>query len=101
MSTASRIIYDEFIAGDAEQELRLDEARGRLDLGGQLRARRESRDLTPAALAEVAGTDEATVARLEAGEFDADTYAALDRVAAALDAELRIALHPAPPTRAA
>lgn len=63
------------------------------DLGASVRELRQARGMTQKELAAAAGMSQPAVARFEAGGT-VPTIALLERLAAALDAELTVSVHP-------
>jgi transcriptional regulator with XRE-family HTH domain len=70
-----------------------DEARRSYELGKSVRERRLALRITQTELAERAGMTQSAVSRLEAGGMT-PTIGVLDRVAAALDADLVVTIAP-------
>jgi HTH-type transcriptional regulator/antitoxin HipB len=70
-----------------------DETRRSYELGRTVRERRLALGITQIELAERAGMTQSAVSRLEAGGMT-PTISVLDRVAAALDAELVVTINP-------
>jgi HTH-type transcriptional regulator / antitoxin HipB len=70
-----------------------DQARRSYELGKSVRERRQALGITQTQLAERAGMTQSAVSRLEAGGMT-PTIGVLDRVAAALDADLVVAIAP-------
>ena len=83
MTKAERAEYDRCYA----------EAKFAAEVGDRVRRARESAGLTQRELASRMGTSQAAVARLEAGGVGA-TLTTLQRVAGALDLQLRVDLRP-------
>src|SRR5947209_19986980 len=77
----------------AEYEQGYAEAKLAAEVGDRVRQAREAAGLSQRELASRVGTSQAAVARLEAGGVGA-TLTTLQRVAAALDLELRVDLRP-------
>jgi HTH-type transcriptional regulator/antitoxin HipB len=76
-----------------EYEAAYEEARRSYELGKAIRERRLALGITQTELAERAGMTQSAVSRLEAGGMT-PTIGLLDRVAAALDADLVVAIAP-------
>jgi transcriptional regulator with XRE-family HTH domain len=67
------------------------------DTGQLVRTWRVQRGLSQAHLAQLAGTGQAAISRIESGR-DQPTLTLLERIADALDCQLTITFHPTHPT---
>ena len=76
-------------AGSAERQHRYDRAGRAIRLAIELRALREKKGLSQRQLAELVGTTQSAIARLEGGRIS-PSLPTLDRIAAALGAEVTV-----------
>ena len=88
--SASEIIYDRFIRGDAEAEAYFEEAYANLLVSHLIRKARTDSGLTQQELAERAGTTKSAISRLENANYKGHSLAMLSRIARALGLELRV-----------
>lgn len=80
------------LLANPEVKLHYDELRIRSEIGAAIAAARLAKGLTQARVAEVAGTKQSVIARLETGSGGVPSLQLLDRVAQALGLELSIRL---------
>jgi ribosome-binding protein aMBF1 (putative translation factor) len=83
------------VAGDPAFRAGYERARRAFEFGEKVRRARESAGMSQAELARKMKTSQSTIARLESGGTE-PTLRTLERVCAALDAELVLDLRPAP-----
>lgn len=85
----------ERLLADPEVKLHYDEFRIRNEIGAAIAHSRKAKGLTQARVAELAGTKQSVIARLETGRGGVPSLQFLDRVAHALGLELSVRLeHP-------
>lgn len=92
LTSASEIMHRALYAGKpADRIRRLKENMANLALGDKIRAMREREGLTQQQLAELVGTTPSQISRIEDADYDGHTVQTLQRIAGALNTELRIA----------
>ena len=97
MSPISKITYEDWLA-EKRKDPEFVEADKELEPGYQIARLRIQRGLTQAQLAELVGTKQPSIARLEAGE-SLPSLSFLEKVAAALGARIEISVIPEVPGR--
>jgi ribosome-binding protein aMBF1 (putative translation factor) len=91
---ALKILHREFYGGRPERRAALDEARAHDHVARMIRALREEAGLSQRALADRVGTTASVICRLEDAEYEGQSLAMLNRIAAALNRRVVIQFAP-------
>ena len=96
---ALEIIYNRFYVGRPEQIARLEEAIANDEVARKIYALRTSAGLTQRQLAKLVGTTASVICRLEDADYEGHSLAMLNRIAAAMNKQVKIEFVPLPKKR--
>jgi transcriptional regulator with XRE-family HTH domain len=91
-SNAIDILHDRYIGTDAERRSSLKEERSNAEIARTIYELREERGLTQKALAELVGTTQSVISRLEDADYEGHSLGMLNRIATALNKALIIGM---------
>jgi len=98
LQSASQILFNRLYRGQPKRIAALNETRRELALGRQIRALRESKNLSQSALAKALGTHAPAISRLESADYDAHSLRILRKIADYFDQELVVSFEPKTPS---
>lgn len=90
ITDAIDILHQRYIGGDAERAASLQEERVNAQVARTIRELREDAGLTQKELAELIGTTQSVISRLEDADYDGHSLSMLDRIARALNSRVRV-----------
>jgi transcriptional regulator with XRE-family HTH domain len=94
---AVTILHRRYIGGDADRKLSLEAERVNTDVAQMIHDLREEAGLTQSELAELVGTTQSVISRLESADYDGHSMNMLDRIAKALNRRVSVSLPPRDP----
>ena len=89
-SSASKFLYNRYIAGDPEREAEYEEEVLNAEIARKIYQLRTKAGLTQQELADRAGISESAISRLEDADYEGHSLIMLKRIASALDKRLEI-----------
>jgi len=89
-SSASKILHKKFIAGSPEREVALEGERVNAKVARLIFDYREEAGLTQKQLAELIGTTQSVISRLEDADYNGHSLTILNKIAQALNRKLAI-----------
>ena len=89
---AAKILHDRYIGDDAERQVSLEEERLSAQVARSIYRMRIDAGLTQKQLAELVGTTQSVISRLEDADYEGHSISMVSRIAMALDrrAEVRV-----------
>ncbi len=91
---AVAILEKLFIKGDPERLAAIEAERGKIKIAEQIYALRKERGLTQQQLADVMGTTQSVISRLESTDYESERIETLQKLAAALQCHLEVRFVP-------
>lgn len=85
---AVKILYKKYIEGHPEREIKYAEAEINVTVGSLIYNYREEASLTQKQLAELVGTTQSVISRLEDADYEGHSISMLNRIAIALNKKL-------------
>lgn len=89
-SDAVTILHDRFIKGDQKRLDAIEAERERIQIAQQIYAMRQERGLTQKQLAEIMGTTQSVISRLEDTDYESERLETLHKIATALNCRLEV-----------
>ena len=89
-SDALTILHNRYIKGDADRLAAIEAEREKIKIAEQVYALRKQRDLTQKQLAEIMGTTQSVISRLENTDYESERIDTLQKLAAALQCHLEV-----------
>ena len=90
---AIELLHRRYVGGDAERAALLEEERVNAQVARTIRELREEAGLTQKELAELIGTTQSVISRLEDADYEGHSLSMLDRIARALNQRVRVSVH--------
>ena len=84
-SDALTILHDRYIKGDVDRLAAIEAEREKIKIAEQVYALRKQRDLTQKQLAEIMGTTQSVISRLENTDYESERIDTLQKLAAAFN----------------
>jgi len=91
---AVEILHKTFIKNDPKHLKRLEKIRENLDIAEQIYNLRKKAGLTQKELAELVGTSQSDITRLEDADYDGYSFKMLQKIAAAVNCRLKVQFVP-------
>lgn len=91
---AIELLHRRYVGGDAERAASLEEERVNAQVARTIRELREEAGLTQKELAELIGTTQSVISRLEDADYEGHSLSMLDRIARALNQRVRVSVDP-------
>ena len=91
---AIKLLHRRYVGGDAERAALLEEERVNAQVARTIRELREEAGLTQKELAELIGTTQSVISRLEDADYEGHSLSMLDRIARALNQRVRVSVNP-------
>ncbi len=91
---AIKILHGRYIGADAERAASLQEERVNAQVARTIRELREDAGLTQKELAELIGTTQSVISRLEDADYEGHSLSMLDRIARALNQRVKVSVAP-------
>ncbi len=91
---AVKILYDRYIKGDPEAKKMLQQAREQSDIAARIYELRRQAKLSQKQLAELIGTTQSVISRLEDADYTGHSLEMLRRIATALHCRLQVRIVP-------
>lgn len=93
-SDAVTILHQRYIKGDAKRLDAIEAERERIQIAQQIYDMRQERGLTQKQLAEIMGTTQSVISRLENTDYESERLETLHKIAAALECHLEVRFVP-------
>ena len=93
-SNAVKILHQRYVKGSARREASLQVEREKASIASQIYDLRTQAGLTQKQLAELIGTNQSVISRLEDADYNGYTFSMLNRIASALHSKVEIRLVP-------